>query len=232
MNRKTLPIQEGDVIIFRMESAQAFWKRLQKNLKQKQDLIHLPIHRLQEEQTWAENELAAVEEDLEKSPRNLQFRSEDMQIRQYLARVYEVQKRLDDAIAVLEPVPEHTLDCPEVYVQLISLYECIGEYQKAFDTYGKVVKPRPAICLRLLPPTYREFLVCGISGQTARFEEGFDEFVRPEDDNLRFLKKRSVIRLGFLARVRIEDIPGSIGAISEKRHKRLLEKLGEYLKMS
>ena len=230
MNRKTLPIQDGDAIIFRMESAQEFWKRFQTNLKQKQDLIHLSIRRLQEEQTWAENELAAVEEDLGKSPRNLQFRRNDMQIRQYLARVYEIQKRLDDAIAVLEPIPAHTLDCPGVYVQLISLYECTGGYQKAFDTYEKVVKPRLAICLRLLPPTYREFLVCGISGQTERFEEGFDEFVRPEDDNLRFLKKRSVIRLGFLSRVRIEDIPGSIGSISEERHKRLLEKLGQYLK--
>ena len=232
MNRKTLPIQEGDAIIFRMESAQEFWKRFQRNLKQKQDLIHLSIRRLQEEQTWAENELAAVEEDLGKSPRNLQFRRNDMQIRQYLARVYEVQKRLDDAIAVLEPIPAHILDCPGVYVQLISLYECTGGYQKAFDTYEKVVKPRPAICLRLLPPTYREFLVCGLSGQTERFEEGFDEFVRPEDDNLRFLKKRSVIRLGFLSRVRIEDVPGSIGSISEERHKRLLEKLGQYLKIS
>ena len=90
-------------------------------------------------------------------------------------------------------------------------------------------KRRPAICLRKMPPNYQEFLVCGLSTQLGLCTKDFDEIVKPSDDNLQQLEADSVIRLGFLARVRIWEIKGSIGSISPERHKRLLQKLSNYL---
>ena len=90
-------------------------------------------------------------------------------------------------------------------------------------------KWRPAICLRKLPPNYQEFLVCGLSTRLGLCTKGFDEIVKPSDDNLQQLQADSVIRLGFLDRVRIREIKGAIGSISPKRHRRLLQKLSDYL---
>ena len=94
---------------------------------------------------------------------------------------------------------------------------------------GQNGKWRPAICLRKMPPNYNEFLVCGLSTQLDLCIKGFDEIVKPSDDNLRRLQGESVIRLGFLDRVRIWDVPGSIGFISLERHRRLLKRLSKYL---
>ena len=94
---------------------------------------------------------------------------------------------------------------------------------------GRDGKLRPAICLRQMPPNYNEFLVCGLSTQLELCIEGFDEKVTPSDDNLRRLQGDSVIRLGFLDRVRIREMTGSIGFISADRHRRLLERLSNYL---
>ena len=91
------------------------------------------------------------------------------------------------------------------------------------------VKRRPAICLRKMPPTYRKFLVCDLSSNLDQYVENFDEKVTPRDDNLEELPCESVIRLGFLDRVRTETVPGSIGSISVERHRRLLKKLSDYL---
>ena len=92
-----------------------------------------------------------------------------------------------------------------------------------------VIKKRPGICLRKMPGNYQEFLVCGLSTQLGLCTKDFDEIVKPSDDNLQQLKADSVIRLGFLARVRIWEIKGSIGSISKERHRRLLERLSKYL---
>lgn len=104
-----------------------------------------------------------------------------------------------------------------------------------FDTIaitkeGTEIKRRPGICLRKLPGNYQQFLVCGISSQVHLFIEGFDEIVNRSDDNLLNLKSdRSVIRLGFLNWVPINQIEGSIGSISPERHRLLLERLSNYL---
>ena len=91
-------------------------------------------------------------------------------------------------------------------------------------------KSRPAICLRKMPSNYNEFLVCCISSQTHLYIDGFDEIVTPIDDNLGALRSNpSVIRLGFLDRVRIWEVRGSIGSISPERHRRLLKRLSKYL---
>lgn len=91
------------------------------------------------------------------------------------------------------------------------------------------IKRRPAICLRKMPPTYQEFLVCGLSTNLNQHVKNFDEKITPQDDNLKNLQGESVIRLGFLDRVRTEVVRGSIGSISVERHRRLLKKLSDYL---
>ncbi len=97
------------------------------------------------------------------------------------------------------------------------------------SSHDQSIKLRPAICLREMPPNYREFLVCGLSKDLSLYLDSFDEKVTPQDDNLKNLQCESVIRLGFLDRVQTRAVPGSIGSISVKRHKRLLQRLGDYL---
>lgn len=93
-----------------------------------------------------------------------------------------------------------------------------------------VIKPRPAILLRELPP-YKDFLVCGISSQLHQYVDGFDEIIAPDDSDYSAsgLVSVSVIRLGFLALLPFHGVAGAIGEISSKRHKRLLKKLSAYL---
>lgn len=100
----------------------------------------------------------------------------------------------------------------------------------AITKKGIQIKSRPGICLRKLPGNYQQFLVCGISSQTHQYIKGFDEIVKRSDDNLAALKSDpSVIRLGFLSWVPINQIEGSIGSISKERHRRLLGRLSKYL---
>ena len=93
-----------------------------------------------------------------------------------------------------------------------------------------VVKNRPAIFLREMPP-YRDILVCGISTQLHREVKGFDDIVQSTDSDFApsGLRRASLIRLGFLAVLPRSAVIGSIGAISSKRHKRLLKRLSDYL---
>ena len=92
------------------------------------------------------------------------------------------------------------------------------------------VKNRPAIFLREMPP-YRDVLVCGISTQLHQEVKGFDEVVHQADFDFKStgLRSASLIRLGFLAVLPRSAVIGSIGAISPERHKRLLQRLSDYL---
>ena len=93
-----------------------------------------------------------------------------------------------------------------------------------------VVKNRPAIILREMPP-FRDLLVCGVSTQLRQAAKDFDEIISPTDADFASsgLKEESLIRLGFLVVVPRNKIAGSIGSISSERHKRLLQRLSEYL---
>lgn len=93
-----------------------------------------------------------------------------------------------------------------------------------------VVKNRPALVLRELPP-FGDSLVCGISTQLHQAVPGFDEVVSRGDSDFSAsgLVAASVIRLGFLAVLPRKNIFGSIGAIANDRHHRLLVNLSEYL---
>ncbi|MEK7274651.1 MAG: type II toxin-antitoxin system PemK/MazF family toxin [Candidatus Desantisbacteria bacterium] len=94
---------------------------------------------------------------------------------------------------------------------------------------GKL-KNRPAIILREMP-FYGDLLVCGVSTQLHQYVKGFDETIAPADEDFKLsgLLSKSLIRLGFLAVLPRSRIIGSIGAISSKRHNRLLKTLSDYL---
>jgi mRNA interferase MazF len=92
------------------------------------------------------------------------------------------------------------------------------------------VKNRPAIILREMP-AFRDVLVCGVSTQLHQATQDFDEVLSPDhaDFPSSGLREVSLIRLGFLVVVPRKRIAGTIGSISPERHKRLLQKLSEYL---
>ena len=93
-----------------------------------------------------------------------------------------------------------------------------------------MVKNRPAIILREMPP-FRDVLVGGVSTQLRQMAKDFDEVISPGDADFAAsgLKEESLIRLGFLVVVPRNKIAGTIGSISSERHKRLLQRLSEYL---
>ncbi len=92
------------------------------------------------------------------------------------------------------------------------------------------IKIRPGIALRTMP-SFGDILVCGISTQLHQQVAGFDEIILTSDADFAAsgLRFSSLIRLDFLTVQPLIDIFGVIGAISDKRHERLLRRLSEYL---
>jgi len=92
------------------------------------------------------------------------------------------------------------------------------------------IKNRPTIILREMPP-FQDMLVCGVSTQLRQEVKNFDELISPTDSDFTAssLVGKSLIRLGFLTVVPQSQIVGVIGSISSTRHRRLLERLSEYL---
>ena len=228
VNRKppSRPIQERDVILAYLPgNSQAFLNRIQVYLEAKEKLVDMSPAEMQVHQRL-------VKEALDEDPGNIQALLK-------LVVLYEVQDELSKATDVLEKILglAEKRDCPDIYMQLGTLYEHQGYSKDALDAYREAcekwkeggLKLRPAICLRKLPPDYQDFLVCGISSQTARHQTNFDEIVEREFDNVNLRSKQSVIRLGFLGRVGTKEIVGHIGSITSVRHRRLLKKLSEYL---
>jgi mRNA interferase MazF len=78
-----------------------------------------------------------------------------------------------------------------------------------------IVKNRPAIILREMPP-YRDFLVCGVSSRLDKQGKGFDDVISAADDDFKAsgLRTTSLVRLGFLAVLPSAQIIGAIGSIS------------------
>lgn len=93
------------------------------------------------------------------------------------------------------------------------------------------IKPRPALCLRRVPP-FQDLLVCGISTQLQQLTPELDETITPADPDYRpsKLKEPSLIRLGYLAVVPASQCKGRIGSISAARLERLLTRLCDFLK--
>ena len=93
------------------------------------------------------------------------------------------------------------------------------------------IKNRPAIVLRAMP-SYRDFLVCGVSTQLHHEVAGFDDPIRSSDADFAAsgLKTASLIRLGFLAVLPESSLLGAIGSIDQVRHLRLLDRLANHLR--
>ncbi|MDQ3180064.1 MAG: transcriptional regulator [Acidobacteriota bacterium] len=91
------------------------------------------------------------------------------------------------------------------------------------------VKNRPTIILR--EPPFQDMLVCGVSSQLRQEVKDFDEIISPTDIDFTAsgLVGKSLIRLGFLTVIPQSQIVGVIGSVSLTRHRRLLEKLSNYL---
>jgi len=93
------------------------------------------------------------------------------------------------------------------------------------------VKNRPAVVLRRMPG-FGDLLVCGISTQLRQQVPEFDEIIEASDPDYKTsgLKAPSLIRLGFLAVLPVNNFLGTIGSISEERHQRLLYEPSEHLR--
>jgi mRNA interferase MazF len=92
------------------------------------------------------------------------------------------------------------------------------------------IKNRPALVLRVMPP-HGDLLVCGVSTQLYHETQGFDEVIRPGDPDFAAsgLKAASLIRLGFLVVLPAGSFLGAIGSVSLERHRRLVQRLSDYL---
>jgi mRNA interferase MazF len=84
--------------------------------------------------------------------------------------------------------------------------------------------------LRVMPP-HGDLLVCGVSTQLHHETPGFDEVIKPGDPDYEAsgLRAASLIRHGFLASLPVNSFLGSIGSIAPERHRRLVQRLSEYL---
>jgi mRNA interferase MazF len=80
-------------------------------------------------------------------------------------------------------------------------------------------------------PPFTDLLVCGVSTQVRQAVKDFDEIISPQDSDFESsgLLSESLIRLGFLAVIPRKNIAGAIGSVSLERHKKLMNRLSEYL---
>ncbi|HEY5125594.1 MAG TPA: type II toxin-antitoxin system PemK/MazF family toxin [Ignavibacteria bacterium] len=90
---------------------------------------------------------------------------------------------------------------------------------------GKL-KLRPVLLLKQLKP-FNNWLVCGISTQIHLIVEGKDELILESDNDFKEsgLDSTSIIRISFLATIPVKIIPGTIGKISEKRYKKVINNI-------
>ena len=78
---------------------------------------------------------------------------------------------------------------------------------------------------------YRDLLVCGVSTRLDQYMQELDDIISPVDADFvsSGLHTESLIRLGFLGVVPRRLVRGMLGSISDERHKRLLQRLVDYL---
>ena len=224
-----MAVKERSIIFIPLESQKEILDRFRLYQEEKWELKKY-LDSLSGPGAYLTSEITKTEDEVRRFPRR-----EDAHL--YLATLYEMNGDFDKAINTLENWVMRNPNSPDAYVQLISLYERKKDYKQAHDYYERTGKPRVAICLREFSSGgYDEFLVCGLSGQPENYFYGdLDEIVDPDDpkdsDLKEHITRKSVIRLGFLSRVKKEHIPEGVvlGEITEARHKRLLEKLAKYL---
>ena len=232
-SKKTRPPKERDIILIPLESQQEILDRFRLYQEEKLELKQYLDSLKSAPHVYLTKEIRNTKIEISRFPRRKEAHL-------YLAILYEMNGALADAIETLENWVSDNPNSPDAYVQLGSLYERQEDYDKADNYYMRVGKPRVAICLREFSKGgYNEFLVCGITGQTNNYYyDDLDEIVDPDDSKDRDLKehitRKSVIRLGFLSRIRKEHIPQEVvlGEITEERHERLLKRLAQYITSS
>lgn len=92
-------------------------------------------------------------------------------------------------------------------------------------------KLRPALVLRACPGRHDDWLVCMVSSQVRHHLPGFDELVRPEDDDFgeSGLRVPSVVRISRLAVVASSVFQGRLGQLGEERVARIRQRLVAWL---
>src|ERR1035437_3657621 len=91
-----------------------------------------------------------------------------------------------------------------------------------FPILGGRMKQRPGIVLRVVPP-FDDLLVCAVSRQLRHHVPELDDTIVSTDDDFESsgLQNESLIRLGYLTTLFIEEVDGAIGEISSERLIRL-----------
>ena len=90
---------------------------------------------------------------------------------------------------------------------------------------------RPAVLLNKLPGEYDDWLICMVSSQMHQYIAGFDEIIQEGDSDFgeSGLKMTSVVRVGRLAVISGEMLPGAIGRVSDERMGRIKKNLLNWL---
>jgi mRNA interferase MazF len=97
---------------------------------------------------------------------------------------------------------------------------------------GARYKLRPALVLSLLPGTYQNVLICGVSSKTEQMVANWDELLDSSqpDFSTSGLHFPSSIRLSYLYAADRSEISGTIGRISADRLSRLVNRLAARLR--
>jgi mRNA interferase MazF len=96
---------------------------------------------------------------------------------------------------------------------------------------GGPPKARPALILALLPGTYQNFLICGISTQLRDFQPDWDEMIEPNDADYpqSGLRRASAMRPSYLYSADSREIMGVIGRVDLARLNRVRRRLARLL---
>jgi mRNA interferase MazF len=92
---------------------------------------------------------------------------------------------------------------------------------------GGPPKLRPALLLALLPGTFQNILICGISTRLQDLQSDWDETIGPGDADYAAsgLRRLSSVRLSYLYSAESREISGPIGRIDPTRLQRLRQRL-------
>jgi len=96
---------------------------------------------------------------------------------------------------------------------------------------GGIPKLRPALIRSLLPGSFQNLLICGVSTQLRDLEPEWDEVlaVTDNDFNASGLHRTSAIRLSYLYAADAREISGVVGEIAADRLDRLRDRLADHL---
>lgn len=96
---------------------------------------------------------------------------------------------------------------------------------------GDAPKLRPALVLSLLPGSFQNILICGISTRRDQLVNDWDEVLSTTDTDFAAsgLHRESSIRLSYLYATDSAEIAGTIGSIGSDRLQRMRERLASHL---